>query len=369
MRILINCSNLKVGGGLQVAHSLIMMLDNFESHDFVVVISSYMSEDLMALHYKNVTMCRYDIPSNASQSFLNKDRYLDNLVAVNSIDRVFTVFGPSYWKPAVFHVVGYAKPQYIYLDSPFFSLISFKEKVALKIKSALHLKNFKQTSDVLISENSDVSDRLRSMFPYKPIHTVTNYYNQIFDKPDLWDRTIKLPTFDGFTLLTISANYPHKNLGIINQVIHFLKREYQEVNFRFVLTLEENQWKYDVPLDCRENIVFLGKVDIDQCPYLYEQSDALFLPTLLECFTASYPEAMRMEKPILTSDLNFARGLCKGAALYFDPLDPRDIGNKIYTLFKSDVLKRQLIEEGRERLLKFDDYTTRANKYIEIITH
>lgn len=38
------------------------------------------------------------------------------------------------------------------------------------------------------------------------------------------------------------------------------------------------------------------------------------MPSLLECFTATYPEAMRMERPIVTTDLAFAQGLCGEAA-------------------------------------------------------
>ena len=59
-------------------------------------------------------------------------------------------------------------------------------------------------------------------------------------------------------------------------------------------------------------------MDISECPSLYRQSTFAFQPTLLECFTATYPEAMRSGKPIVTPDLEFARGLCGGAAVYYD---------------------------------------------------
>ena len=71
---------------------------------------------------------------------------------------------------------------------------------------------------------------------------------------------------------------------------------------------------------------------VENCPKLYNQADAMFLPTLLETFSASYPEAMKMERPILTSDLDFAKDICGDAALYFNPLDSYDIANKIKTI-------------------------------------
>ena len=56
----------------------------------------------------------------------------------------------------------------------------------------------------------------------------------------------------------------------------------------------------------------------------------MFLPTFLECFSASYAEAMLMKKPIITSNLGFAQNVCKDAAVYFDPCNPEDIIDKIF---------------------------------------
>lgn len=40
--ILINASNLKKGGGLQVADSICILLNEYKQHQFVVVLSRYM---------------------------------------------------------------------------------------------------------------------------------------------------------------------------------------------------------------------------------------------------------------------------------------------------------------------------------------
>ena len=42
MNILINCSNLKNGGGLQVADSICGQLHRFPQHQFVVVLSTFL---------------------------------------------------------------------------------------------------------------------------------------------------------------------------------------------------------------------------------------------------------------------------------------------------------------------------------------
>ncbi|MCI7164313.1 MAG: glycosyltransferase, partial [Butyricimonas virosa] len=115
------------------------------------------------------------------------------------------------------------------------------------------------------------------------------------------------------------------------------------------------------------DVLFLGKVNVNQCPFLYEQSDIMFLPTLLECFSASYPEAMKMKKPIMTSALGFAKGLCGEAAIYFNPLDARDIADKIYKLNEDEILKRNLITAGIKQLTKFHHNEQRVEMYIKTI--
>jgi len=195
---------------------------------------------------------------------------------------------------------------------------------------------------------------------------VTNNYNQVFDQRERWQTDINLPTFDGLTLLTVTANYPHKNVGIILPVIDYLAKTHPDAAYRFVLTL---------PPDClgelteeqRRHIVFLGPVAIEQVPHLYEQSDVMFLPTLLECFSASYAEAMKMGRPILTTDLGFARSLCGDAALYYSPVDAEDLGEKIVRIAGNAALRQDLIEKGKEQLQKYDTFAERARKLIEIL--
>ena len=92
----------------------------------------------------------------------------------------------------------------------------------------------------------------------------------------------------------------------------------------------------------------------------------MFLPSHLECFSASYPEAMKMERPILTSNLSFARTVCKDAAMYFDNLNGKDISDKIKLLFHDEKLSKELVERGKKRLVFFDDSRAQAEKYLNI---
>lgn len=364
MNILINCSNIKIGGGIQVAHSFLNELKHINGYVFTIVLSTKLDEVIdKKLFSSKFTFYKYNINASPKKTIFSNDKFLDGLVIKHNTEKVFTVFGPSYWRPKVTHVCGYAKPQYIYRSSPYFRIISAKTRVALKLKEFFHILDLKKNTDILITENPDVSNRLSGKLN-KQVYTVTNNYNQIFDTPESWTQT-ELPPFDGDYLLTVSVDYPHKNLGIIPEVISILHKK--GINkFKFVVTLNENTLSTNSEIN--KDIIYLGKVSINQCPSLYQQSKYMFLPTLLECFSASYAEAMKMEKIILTSDLDFARGICKDAAIYFNPLDPHEIVDKLLDIDQNFELQQILLNNGKKRLLDFDTSKQRAEKYLKIIT-
>ena len=384
MNILINTSNLKAGGGIQVADSVCRQLGNFHNHSFVVVLSSYLKGTEKAIKdYPNVTVVFYDIPHSLSLLLTGRDKKLDSFVDSYKIKKVLTIFGPSIWIPKVPHLSGFASGQLTPQDSPFYSLkLSLRFRIHEWLRNAILKTYYNKCSNYLWVENESVSAVLRKMFPNKKVFTVTNYYNQIFDNRELWEKH-PLPTFDGITLLTVANIYPHKNLCIALDVAKIIEERYPDLNFRFVMTVKEedflealehfhsslfpNKKLKEIYSQYHNHFLFIGSVNINECPSLYEQCDIEFQPTLLECFTATYPEAMRMSKPIVTTDLAFAHGLCGEAALYYSALSAEDASEKIYMVSTDLYLRRKLVEEGKKQLLKYDNYEERTNKLIKIV--
>lgn len=365
MNILINASTQRVGGGLQVANYVIKAILDYPIHHFVVVTSTDVLIPDCVRNSSHIKIIVFNFDTYTWQ-LLNggHHKFLDKIVKDEIIDKVYSIFGPTYWHPKVPHVCGFAYPHYIYKDSPYFTIIPLKLKLRVYLELIIKKISFGRDVDIYITENADVSEKLRILFPQKKVYTVTNYYNPIFDQPQSWDKSINLPAFSGVTLLTIAANYPHKNLRVIKDVVCQLKEMYPAFCFRFVLTAKED----DMPeLKGLPNVYFIGPLSINQCPHVYEQATFMFLPTLLECFSASYVEAMRMEVPILTSDIGFARGLCGDAAEFFDPIDAQDIANKIYVLSMDKKRMSTLVENGKKRLLSFDNNEMRIKKYLEIL--
>ena len=145
----------------------------------------------------------------------------------------------------------------------------------------------------------------------------------------------------------------------------YLRQAHPDFRFRFVLTVDASQLA--VPAELEAHFLRIGRVDIAECPSLYEQCDVMFQPTLLECFSATYPEAMRMRRPIVTTDIEFAHGLCGDAAVYYDALSPQAAAEAIYRVATERDLRARLVAAGTEQLKRFDTYTARAEKLIRLV--
>ena len=356
---LINCSNLKNGGGLQVAQSVCSQLGKYHQHRLLVVLSTYIS-DFEIIDGTNCKVYRYDIRDNVSTLLMGRDTFLDGLVSKHEVDAVLTIFGPSRWRPRVPHLCGFARAQLL-LKNPLAAELKWKEKLAYKVWKW----GFKRSSNTFYTENRYISDMLPRLLGNVKVYTVTNYYNQVFDQPQQWQRNVKLPMFEGTTMLTVSSTASHKNLKIMIPVSEHLERQHPDFHFRFVLTCQPEA--LNVPEHLKRHFVFVGKVDVAECPNLYEQADIMFMPTLLECFTATYPEAMRMEVPIVTTDLEFARGLCGDAACYYSAIDAEAAAEAIYKVATDKDYAQQLTEAGKKQLLTYDNYEQRADKLIRIL--
>jgi glycosyltransferase involved in cell wall biosynthesis len=279
---------------------------------------------------------------------------------------VISTGGHGYWRPKAPILTGFNIPHYVYPESPYFDRISFKKRIYWLLKKRFDLHFYKK-SDAIVVQTDDVNQRVKKLLPNSSVHTVSNTVNGTFLNPRNFEN--KLPEKQDsreVRLLTVSANYPHKNLDIIKNVLDHLF-EKDEQRFKFVLTLPEDVFNENfADVKYKNHILNVGPVSIDECPSLYSECDMMFLPTLLECFSASYVEAMVMEKPIITSDLGFAHTICKDAAIYVDPLDGKDIAEKIIKLADDQKLQEKLKVRGKEIYKQLNSPRDRALSFLEI---
>ena len=305
-------------------------------------------------------------PATKVFSFQSADVFFKALEKKVQPDVVFTTSGPSYWKPIAPHLEGFNLPHYIYADSPFFSGISMWKNIRWKLKGMVIRYFYKKDADALVVQTEDVNERVSHWTGKSRVYTVTNTYGAQYDLSSETDKKILPPLQEGEQrFLMLSAYYAHKNFEIINRVCEILEQE-KMTRFRFVVTLPAEIFAGLFSAKAKKYIHNTGPLKPDECPALYRQCDFVFLPTLLECFSATYAEGMKMGKPILTSNLSFAHTVCGDAAIYFDPLNADDVIAKMHKLAGNHDLQENLVKKGKDRLSSLLTSEQRARRYIEI---
>ena len=82
----------------------------------------------------------------------------------------------------------------------------------------------------------------------------------------------------------------------------------------------------------------------------------MFLPTLLEVFSASIIEAMYFDMKIVASDFPFNRKVIEDAGLLFKPTNAKDAADKIAEIIGDTELQKKLTERMKEKLKVYGDY-------------
>jgi glycosyltransferase involved in cell wall biosynthesis len=115
----------------------------------------------------------------------------------------------------------------------------------------------------------------------------------------------------GLRLFYPAAGYPHKNHRLLEGLF---ERDLSNVFERVVVTLPAGHFKFQPKwLSC------VGQLNQPECLAEYRRADALIFLSVLESLGLPLIEAMVLGMPIIAADLPYARVICGGNAIYFDP--------------------------------------------------
>ena len=361
MKILVDCSLLNIGGGVQVGLSFLENLSNDKSIEAIVVATVQIDQQLSdkdKLAFKNYQVIQ-------SKNKIKLSKIMKKIEAIYNPDLVFTVFGPSYWRSKAPNLQGFALGLMFYSEVQDYLKYSFLKKIRIKLMYIVKQYLFKKNADYYVVETNVVRKNLSKLLNVSldNIFVVENCYSPIFEK-NIKENNIS-NNKDKFNLIVPSSYYPHKNLEVVAVVCDILvERKIFDINFNFMLkksdfdkikSLCKNQ-------EAKNLLNNYGPVDYKMLAIKYLENNAVFLPTLAESSTSAYPEAFISKRPLLTSDRDFAHGLCKEAAIYFDPFNAIDIVEKIISLKENENLKKLLIANGLHQL---STYTTPETKWLK----
>lgn len=363
--VLINAANLHVGGGIQVASSVLHELSMIpeKARQLSVVASKEV--------YQNLVESACD--TSRFKSFQVLDTYGFNLFhtifrkRLDCYSAIFTLFGPLYrWRPPFRSIVGFAQAWIIYPNNECYASMSPLARFKVLVKFWLQAQYFRR-ADAIVVELQHVKDGLIRELGIAPerIHVIHNCVSSLYTNRDAW-RPVAMPHVDcDVRLGFIGRNYDHKNTKIFPSISSILGTRYG-IKAVFYVTFTDQEWS-ECPFEFRSSCINVGPLSAAQCPTFYEAIDAVVFPSLLECFSALPLEAMIMERPLFASDRSFNRDVCGDHAHYFDPASPESAAAAIAEFFGNVGSHQCKLSSARDHAIRFSNPSERAEKYVALL--
>ncbi|MCQ8228296.1 glycosyltransferase [Pantoea trifolii] len=365
-RVLLNASNLHVGGGVQVATSVIgeiTMMENIPSN-LTIWSSSVVNQNLKSLNYDLSKLPDYQVKNN----FGIKALFPANVKHLNSFNKVLTIFGPLYtYNRHFYSIVGFAQPWIIYSDNEVYNSLPFLTRLKTKLKFSLQQKFFNKSDEIIVELEHVAKGVIKKNIATKEhVKIIHNCLSSIYLDPSRWKEINYLFDPNRIKLGFVGRNYAHKNTKIFPQIKKILSSKYG-IEVEFYVTFNDKEWEL-CSNEFRNEIKNVGVLTVDQCPSFYSNIDAIIFPSLLECFSATPLEAMISKKVLFASNKPFNHDVCGDGAIYFEATNAHDAAEKIAHYFKNVYLQNDFqtkIDESYERALTFANANKRAELYLE----
>lgn len=367
MKFVVEALGLKVGGGKQLALSLMTRLANNPRHEFAFLVPDLAAYASLASARSRCITCHSRFGLIGRNHMLN--RAVRRICLREHADALLCLgnFPPSV---VPCPTVVLLQNSWIVSEDPVAERRqTWREK--LIVRYGRHLYRHLPSQSHVIVQTTVMRDHLCQKFPIDP-RSVCVIPNSISSSVGATRPSHSSGADDParpFTFLCLARYYAHKNIEILLQAMQHLPG-YTRRPAVCLLTISADQhpgaaqllWQ----LSARrlgKSVVNLGPVPADQLADTYRRADALVLPTLLESHSRTYLEAMKFSLPIATSDRDFARHACRDAALYFDPLDARAVARSMAQIMEDTALRSRLVKSGRKVLAQAPSWEELAERF------
>jgi glycosyltransferase involved in cell wall biosynthesis len=357
--VLINTLNSKIGGGKNILDNFILQLSQTKlQYKYYILTPAYENYK----HYVKENLIVVDIADFYKKNVLFFILYFikfPSLLRIYKIDLIFN-FGdiliPTNKKQIYFFDWAYA----VYSDSYIWSKMSFTDYIQRKTKVFLIKKHIK-SAKLVIAQTQNMEKRLKDNMNVQNIKIIPTPVPVNSSQDN--NRDFELPA-GKFKYLFPASFSSHKNFEIIIPLAEKIKEH--NLPFIIVLTIDETvATNYIAVIRAKKlnAIINLGKLPGSDMKVLYKQCDVVLLPTLLESYGLPYVEAMSYEKPILTSDLDFAHDICGDVAYYFNPFDADSVLTEMQKVFSNDEQRMSRIKKGKLKMQNLPDWETVVKQF------
>jgi len=376
MRILVNAASCRTGGAIQVGASFVASLGEVSDWRGTALLSRAVREAVPAS--RQVATFEYvaiDPPPGRALRGRSSRRTIGAVAASGNWDCVFTIYGPAYVSFRRPHLMGFADPWVSHALPISYLRHRWNRRVVARLKARYKLRELRTATEIVTETETARQGLLRKLkWSGDRIHVIPNAGDRSLSV-FLKDHQLR-PVFGGegpVTVLCIAAAYPHKNTILVADVAQELKALAPSFRCRFLLTLDpqSTEWRRLAErtrrLAVSDQVQNLGPVKVQDLPGVYEQSDLVLQPSLLETFSATYVEAFETQRPLVASRLSFAEEVCGDAAMYFDPTCARECAQAILRLAHDPEVRGALVSRGTKRLLEIGDADAKFERQVRLI--
>ena len=372
MNILINFSAQKKGGGQNVAINFIQSIKSVNIEDDLLVIVSKGSKIDESINTLNIKTIKFS--PNPIIRILQELILLPQIIKKHSIEIVYSYFGYTLLKRKYIQVCGVAVSNLFYPEVVFWSEYTGISLLKRRLIDRYRLFGMKRAHG-LVFENENMMRRSHDLYHIEQNRTklikpsiqleVANNIN--YDKTNKKHKLNRILLLCGWQL--------NKNIMEVPKIASYLKRH--NIEYEFIITAPQDKSKshkefnslvkkYDVD----KYIKLIGVVEKENLGALYKSIDYVLLMSKLESFSNNIIEAWAYKKPLLITDADWAKSICKDGAIYVNRNCANEIADTIYACIINSKSVNKIIENGVNQLLSYPSIqqkTIEEINYLKII--
>ncbi|WP_322920492.1 glycosyltransferase [Nocardioides renjunii] len=363
--VLIDMSNLVVGGGVQVGASFLDELARLVGDPQALRRWPWLRD--VAVEASEAVVANATAPRGSLRVTVVDGRPAARLrrrPRGDEFDVSFTVFGPDYGsRRARTRMVGFADVTSLFPEHA--AIHGRRARLRHAVRSRVSCRAFR-AADLVVAESAHVTAALEERWgiPRRRLRVVPNVLNRVFTDESLREPlSVQVHHRPAFAFPTRA--YPHKNLALLGAAARILREEHGR-DVEFLLTLTDDEWQALDP-DTRAASRNAGPLRVSQVPSLYAACDGVVFPSLNECFSVTPLEALRAGRPLVASDRPFVREVAGDAAWYFDPIEPASLARALLDVTADDALRATRVADGLRVADGWPTGRDRAAAYLDLV--
>lgn len=338
-----------------LASQLILNLKNFDDkNSYLLFSNSRLSDDFKSKNFKPIFL--------PFRKFWHKFRLPLALLK---------------YKPNVFLEIGYMVPNFAPKKTVCFvhdlASLVFPQAYSKKDRAILDV-SFKRATKaaaiVFISQNTK-KDFLKNFpqFKGKSYVIYPGYDDSLYQKII---KPKKILSLNEDYILYLGRLEKRKNIINLIKAYKIFRVKYK-LNHKLILAGKEgygfNEIEAEInKLDNRfkNDIIMPGYIAEENLPHLYSNASVFVFPSFYEGFGIPILETMACGTPVVCSNSSSIPEAGGEAAKYFDPNNPSEIADSIYTVLTNPEIRSKMITDGFNQAKKFS-YKKMAKEVLEVI--